>query len=62
MLCGCCRPRGKYAAQIQTSTDRFLAFQAYVWDCIMSLPEEYKVFRKGRFAVPGIAYFLSRSV
>ena len=37
-------------------------FQAYTWDWLMSIPEEYKVIRKVGFTPPNIAYFVSRLV
>ena len=36
--------------------------QAYAWDWLMSIPEEYAAVRKVGFKAPNIAYFLSRSV
>jgi len=33
---------------------------AYTWDWLMSMPEEYTVFRKVGFSPPNIAYFISR--
>ena len=36
--------------------------QAYAWDWLMSIPEEYAAVKKVGFNAPDIAYFLSRSV
>lgn len=36
--------------------------QAFVWDWLMSIPEECKIFRGSKLSVPNVAYFLSRSV
>ncbi|KZP16264.1 hypothetical protein FIBSPDRAFT_794691 [Athelia psychrophila] len=33
---------------------------AYVWDWLLALPEEYKIFRRGRLSPANIAYLLSR--
>jgi hypothetical protein len=35
-------------------------FQAYTWDWLMSIPEEYRVIRKVGFTPPNVAYFVSR--
>jgi len=35
-------------------------FAAYAWDWLISIPEEYIVFRKAGFSVPNITYFMSR--
>ena len=39
-----------------------ICLQAYAWDWLMSIPEEYAAVRKVGFKAPNIAYFLSRSV
>jgi hypothetical protein len=36
--------------------------QAYTWDWLMSMPEEYRIIRKVGFKLPNIAYFVSRLV
>ena len=36
--------------------------QAFTWDWLMAIPEEYNIIRKARFSWPNIIYFLSRSV
>jgi hypothetical protein len=36
--------------------------QAFTWDWLMAIPEEYKIVRQARFSQPNIVYFLSRSV
>ena len=38
------------------------ALQAYTWDWLLSMPEEYALFLKVGFSPPNIVYFLSRSV
>jgi|ERR1700691_2144225 hypothetical protein len=37
-------------------------YQAYTWDWLMSMPEEYTAFRKLGFSPPNVAYLLSRLV
>jgi len=50
-----------FADQFQVSCYVCVAgLSAFVWDWLMCLAEEYKIFRKTRFSVPDIAYALSR--
>jgi hypothetical protein len=40
--------------------DQLLFAQAFIWDWLMSIPEEIAIVRKRRFRLPTVAYFMSR--
>ena len=44
------------------SLSHIVNVQAYSWDWLMSIPEEYRAVRQVGFSPPNIAYFVSRSV
>ena len=47
---------------IRETHDPIQLLQAFAWDWLMSIAQEYKVVRHSRFNVLMIAYILSRSV
>ena len=51
----------KYQARVDLTIAAY-TLQAYTWDWLMSMPEEYKIIRKIGFKLPNIAYFVSRLV
>jgi hypothetical protein len=61
-----CREPLRESAVLNTSKtppeDPFPPLQAFMWDWLMSMPDEYETFRRSRFSMPVVAYFLSRSV
>ena len=63
-LCNCRKPFGEYIVYPKYRGGRLTipAFQAYVWDWMMFMPDEYRILRTSRFSVPTVAYLLSRSV
>jgi len=62
-LCSCRKPFGENTIYPKYQGDwPFPLFQAYVWDWMMVMPDEYRILRRSRFSVPTVAYILSRSV
>jgi hypothetical protein len=62
MLCKCRYIRSKFL-QCQATVDLTrVHLQAFTWDWLMAIPEEYNIIRKAGFSWPNIIYFLSRSV
>jgi len=64
ILCNCRKPFGEYTVYPKYRGDCLTIpiFQAYVWDLMMFMPDEYRILRRSRFSVPTVAYLLSRSV
>lgn len=58
-----CRYTFSKFSQMSVNGRSYIVFvQAYIWDWLMSLPEEYTAFKKVGFRLPNMAYFASRSV
>lgn len=62
VLCICCRTFSEFNTSPVDSGSHIIHLQAYSWDWLMSIPEEYTAIRKVGFSPPNIAYFVSRSV
>jgi len=46
----------------QPTIDLIVHLQAFTWDWLMAIPEEYNIIRKAGFSWPKIIYFSSRFV
>ena len=58
----CCFTFSKLSQMPGNDRSYIVSVQAYIWDWLSSLPEEYAAFRKIGFRPPNIAYLTSRSV
>jgi len=49
------------ADQFQASCYLYVAgLAAFIWDWLMSMPDEYRILRRSNWSLPNVAYFLSR--
>jgi hypothetical protein len=62
MLCKRRYTRSMFCAMPANGGSHRAHLQAFTWDWLMAIPEEYNIVRKAGFSWPNIMYFLSRSV